>query len=735
MENSKQDRSVEENKEIHLRDYIQVVLKRKKIFIAVLLAVMGVGIFIAINLPNKYRSAVSIKVKPEYEEQSLSVYRQRYFNNTYWMANEFSLMKSDRVLQKVAKKLDLNNYLQAHPIKTFADNACNMVGVEKATIKNAVDKFWGLFTSDKPKETSNKLTEEQLERIKLQSAVGFLKSCISTAPHDKESTIVDIVVTTVERPQLASLISSTLVEVYSQDKIDLKLNELNKSLSVLKAQISDQAVDVANKRQVVRGIREKYKLPINSSSNLSNPREIDELRTALSQAKVQMLIDRKTYEQVEKMTTTELEEALGVIIEDSKNYSELKNRINEALLEFELLKIDFGNSHPKVVTSRKKMQELRKQLDERLAGLKSGLKLKYEKSLTKVNGLQTELDAILEMYSSKNAKKVEEFEMAKKEFTDAERVLDELKNALVQARVNMTLPRSGVLVTSVATLPYFAGPNTKRNLLIVAMLSVALATGMVFFLDYLDSTIKDSAQLEQVTGLDVLTVIPKGIKSLATSKKIVSGHLELYRILYTNLKFAMDYSENSTVVAFTSTREGEGKSTTCSNLGFAAATAGKKVVIIDADLHRPVQHKYSSAEGEIAEKGFVDLVTGDSPISDCIIKCENENVVLDHIHAGSNAANYLGLINPTTLGEVFNRLRDEYDLVLVDCPPVLGVNDSSLIANVADHAIFIVKEGGYSKKLISQAVSTLRRSDAKLAGVVYNHVKSSQFNYYTNYIK
>ncbi len=733
MDSKEQSANSEIKEIIHLLDYLKTVRKRWKSTLFVFLTIAILGAFITSNQPKTYTASASLKVNPEYEQAALDVFQQRYYRDRFWLQTEFELIKSDRTLEKVVKELKINDlnlfdyYKQKHQPTLFS-NICQSLKIDPAKI----NKMLSFFKSKDKEKKPVKLDKEEIEQIRLKGIIGRLKGMISTKA-ERDTTIIRIYVTSVEAPEEAQKIANAVVKAYGDNRVQGKLDLITRGLKVLEKQISDQEDIVKSEKNKVSSIREKYKLPYLQNQPLTqgNIQEVERLKTELAQARVEMAIHNETLVKINKMTKPELEEALGVIIPDSQDYLKLKNELNQSILEFKLLQIDLGDKHPKVKRGQKKMEELRKQMDERLAGIKSGFRLQYEKAKARVDQMQAELQKMLAAYSGVNALQIQEFNDAVNNLKVAEQHLAELKDRLMKEKINIQIPRSGVTVTGEAVRPLLpSSPNVLRNFAITLFVAMIMSIGVIFFLEYLDTSIKNIEELEQMTGLQVLSIIPKKVPVFFTEETPSKYHEETYRILYTNLSFARtDNHLNCNIVAFTSSGESEGKSTTTANLAYIASKAGQKVLIIDADLHRPVQHNLSIDGTE--SKGLVDLLTGNAEIDEAIMPSTHDN--LFHIYAGVNFNRFAGLINPAMLTNIFQQLRKKFDLILIDCPPILGVNDSALIASVSDYTVMVVKDHGYPSKMIKRAVQTLHSSGANIAGTVLNDSQTPDYYYSPNY--
>jgi capsular exopolysaccharide synthesis family protein len=207
-----------------------------------------------------------------------------------------------------------------------------------------------------------------------------------------------------------------------------------------------------------------------------------------------------------------------------------------------------------------------------------------------------------------------------------------------------------------------------------------------------------------------------------------SSAAESYRSLVTSLEFLGTHT-TSRVVLFTSPGASEGKTTTVANVGMAFAEAGHRTVIVDADLRRPRLHKFFEVPGEV---GLSTVLAGKIDISTAVQTIEGEHPLGD-VPPGPIAPNPAELRGSDITETALTKLRDAYDVVIVDSPPVLPVADALVLSRHSDIAILLANADGTSRRKLSRAVEALRQVDAPLGGLVLNGVGAGEgyeYGYY-----
>ncbi len=207
------------------------------------------------------------------------------------------------------------------------------------------------------------------------------------------------------------------------------------------------------------------------------------------------------------------------------------------------------------------------------------------------------------------------------------------------------------------------------------------------------------------------------------SKKTRFDIKESYKELRTNIMFSLT-KKGCKVIAVTSSIASEGKSTTCFNTAITFAETGAKVLVIDCDMRRPNVAKLLDSK---IEKGLSNILVGESTVEQVLIHSDYEG--LDVITAGNIPPNPTELLTSDNLITTIENLKEKYDYIFLDTPPVTIVTDAVLLSKVSDGFVVVVRQTKAEKKMLTDAVSKLRFVDAKIIGFVFNGVVVSKTGY------
>jgi len=259
----------------------------------------------------------------------------------------------------------------------------------------------------------------------------------------------------------------------------------------------------------------------------------------------------------------------------------------------------------------------------------------------------------------------------------------------------------------------------------VAVLVVLL--GVIALIEDLRPTVRTPEDVEESTSLGVLGSVSH--IPLPTNPSISWQQLhrasETYRLIRANLSFACN-GDTVTTLLVTSAVPDEGKSTTASNLAIVLAQAGKRVILVDADLRAPDVHRIFNLSND---RGFADLLTSDDDdIHRYLQPSRTEGLRI--LTSGSPPENPAELLESTRVVGVLELLKAEADVVIFDSAPILGLADSVVLANRVDGTILVVNAERTPAEAIQEASDLLRRSDTRLLGAILNNTRNSAKRYY-----
>jgi capsular exopolysaccharide synthesis family protein len=308
------------------------------------------------------------------------------------------------------------------------------------------------------------------------------------------------------------------------------------------------------------------------------------------------------------------------------------------------------------------------------------------------------------------------------------RVFAERAGALVRQGVT----QSEVLVAEPAPTPSSpVRPQIALYLIIGAGLAALAGVGVALLRERLDQRLEIEEDTTEVLGLPVLGRIPQVVSSRSRSDTKSQGESAAFReafsLLLTNLSFASP-EETQQVIAVTSAVQGEGKTLTCRNLGRVASERGRTIVEVDADLRRPSLSAWSHTDNGPMRPGLSNYLVGAASTDDIVLEVPES---FEHMVAsGPIPPNPAALLSLPALSRFTHELRQSFDLVLFDTPPLSVGADASVVASEADGVVLLVDSRSTSRSAVARAIDQLHRVRARVLGIVVNGVAQPSSSYY-----
>ncbi|HOB32711.1 MAG TPA: polysaccharide biosynthesis tyrosine autokinase, partial [Verrucomicrobiota bacterium] len=272
-------------------------------------------------------------------------------------------------------------------------------------------------------------------------------------------------------------------------------------------------------------------------------------------------------------------------------------------------------------------------------------------------------------------------------------------------------------------------PKKGLNIALGIIIGLVVGVGLAFFIEYLDISVKTIDDVERTLQAPVLGVIPQNVGFLL-EEGAESPHAEAYRVLRTNLLFSRKDDKLNTIV-IVSAGAGEGKSTTVVNLATVFAQSGNRVVVVDSDLRRPTLHKILQVSNSI---GLTNYLLRQNTLEEVIQTTSLPT--LDFMPSGKLPSSSMGVLSSAQMKHLIQELKQRYDYVFFDSPPIMGVSDASILASEVDLTLQVIQYRRYPQPMNIRAKQMIEKVGGNLLGIVLNNINMSQdesYYYYSGY--
>ena len=323
-------------------------------------------------------------------------------------------------------------------------------------------------------------------------------------------------------------------------------------------------------------------------------------------------------------------------------------------------------------------------------------------------------------------------------YFEAKRALEELQRfrqvldaKIAFEKIDVELPKTLMVEVVDRAMPGLrpVRPNKPLNIALGIIIGLVVGVGLAFFIEYLDTSVKTIDDVERALQCPVLGVIPQNV-GLLVDEGTESPHAEAYRVLRTNLLFSRKDDKLNTI-AIVSAGAGEGKSTTVFNLAAVFAQSGQRTIIVDSDLRRPTLHKMLRVTNAI---GLTNYLLRQNTLEEVIQTTSLPT--LDFLSSGKLPSSSLGILSSTQMKDLIGELKQRYDFVFFDSPPIMGVSDASILASEVDMTIQVIQYRRYPQPMNIRAKQLIEKVGGNLVGIVLNNINMSQdesYYYYSGY--
>ena len=743
------DHREEREKEVDLLEYWRVIVKRKWVVVTFGGAlILFVGIFSFLATPI-YKAKTTLLIEEE-SSRILSIedefgYQRRALDLRFYNT-QLKLLKSKSLAERVARKMNLLSRPE--------------FGAGKKPKKSFFASLKG-FISPKRKSEDEGL-KSQIPLNPYFGVAAAVQGGIEVSPISNTK-LVEVSYRS-PYPVLSADIVNSLAEEFISFSVEKRYETTQQASDFLSEQIAELREDLAAKERELQRYGQEKKLFFTSEKESTIVSKFAAVLDAYTQAQIDRINKEAAYREVKDLDVDSLPQFVNnTLIQTLKmDYARMKN-------EYEEMSKTFKSNYPKMIELKAKLDSMKEELKSEIKKAVDATESEYRSALKKEDSLEDLLETQRRDVVRMNSNAIF-YNSLKIEVENMQRQLNSLiemqKNTQVSARLG-GLKTSNISIIDKAEVPRNPVSPKKKNLILAFLIGIFGGVGLCFFMEYLDNTVKGPEDVEKLTGLPSLGIIPylppegmkkkkrydyyskykkkysyssedenpKSEENLPEIKEIeLINHIhpkffisEDYRTVRTSILLSHAESPPKSIV-FTSALPKEGKTATLANMAVAFSQLNEKVLVVDADLRKPRLHRIFKVKNIGGLSGYL---TGKVSIEDAVQKTNVENIWL--IPSGPIPPNPSELLNSEKMKGMMDELKRGYDVVMLDTAPMLAVVDGVIISSLGDSTVFIIEAGKTTRKPFLQAVEELRRAKAKVIGVVFNEVKAKGEGYYSPY--
>ena len=712
--------------EIDLRVLWRVIMRYRKLIAIVFAFAVLTTLLITLMMRPMYTASVSMEVNTS----GRNLVKFQNVENQDPVAREFiatqsKILASDAVATEVINRLNLTDQPEFNG------------GMKQRGIINGLRSIINLFRASGSVEES-----EEIRR-----AISIYQDRLSVN-QVRNTSLVTLNFEGFD-PELAAEIANAHAQSFINLSDSRRFNSTSGAKAFLEKEISNiQAKLETSEKQLNDFARKNGVVDLEDSNNIMMAR-LSNLNQGLSEVQNQRIDAETRYVQ----SNTANAETLASVFDDEliKSLREEQSSIQAEYLELSRI---YKPRYPVMQQLRAKIDEIEANIQNQANKIVDGLKTSFEQLSLRETLITEELEKLKSTLLDLQDRVVT-YNILKREWESNKELYSGLLERTKEVGVAAGMELNIASVIDPASVPGGASsPKLTLNLLIASFLGLAGGLGAAFLLSMLDNSVHDVEQLQQLTNIGHLGVAPEIVHDKTISDGDGDGGDETDEASSENVRrkfydtmahhdpsswFAEEVQSLRTSLSFaraggfpkslliTSSVAGEGKSTMAMNLAISCAKSGQRVVVVEADMRKA---RYSKAFGLSPSTGLSDALVGGGTAKPLQVK---KIPSLHLIVAGSKAPNPVDLLGSNAMRQLIENLEEEYDLVVVDCPPVLGLADTIVMSTVVKAVVIVVAAHQTPRDAVKNSIARLRMVGAPIIGTVLNKVQPhlTSYDYYS----
>lgn len=704
----------------HLLDYVDVVLKRRWAVMSCLLIAFGTAAIGTLKQKPVYRATAVLEVNPEPPD----------------------ILNMKDVLQ-LGTVVDADTY-RATQIQIL--NSRSLAGrvVQKLQLQNQPEftkpRLLGLLSPRLPQDSRKQRLDVSSEAY--HAAVDHFVDSVDIRPR-LHTSLVEVSFDSTD-PALGARVANQLADEYIFQNLQSKWDATQKASTWLEGRLDELKARLEKSEDVVQAYAQaKSMVFVADKQNLVSSR-LEQLQ--LEYTKAQM--ERFQKESLAKLVESGKVEDLPGFIKD-KLIQDLESHLADLQREYAKVTAGVKPEHPRAVQIQKQIDSVNDSLVSLKKLVAQEVTHEYQAAVEHEKFLAQALEEQKQEVNAMAEKSIQ-YNFLRRDAETNRQLYEALLQKLKESQVQAGVSANNIRVVDPAETPKKPiKPRVLLNLAMAIVLGLVSGLGLAFFQEYLDKTIKTPDDVEKLLRLPSLGFLPKfslnrpgndtepkqlsvapGNDSLAASGiETDPDTMEAFRTLRTSILLSAEPVPRMLLV--TSALPSEGKTTVAINLGATLASLGSKVVVVDCDMRRPTCHLRTGVQNA---PGFVQCLTGGVELSEAIIPVPSV-ANLSVIPCGPIPPNPAEVLSSVRAGELLQRLRSEFEYVLVDSPPLLAVADGRILSILVDAVVLVVRGQLTPYDVIRRARALLYGAGARVLGVAVNNVDFRRDGYSYGYYK
>lgn len=702
-------------RETNLLDYLIILRKHQWMILTFLLLVVTIVTIASFKMKPVYVASARVEVDPENDNplpfQDNNSSFQEYVDMDDYIETQTKIIQSETLAMDTIRSLDLPRYPE--------------FGGDPKALVNAG-----------PNQKEPPILSDFLSRLTVSRVPNSRLIEVQFAAQD---------------PALAAQVVNTHLEDYKEHNFKSRYDATMQASDFLSSELEELRVKMEKSDAAEVAYERQNQIWMVDANQNTTTQKLQELSNALTLVQTQLAEKEAVYDLAHSDDSASMTavQSNPVVQDLNKTKLQLDAQYTEALAQF-------GPNWPKVQVLKAQDDAIAAQLKNAKSEAVRQIDNDYHQMEAREALLERDLNR-QELQADNMAQKLVEYNMLKHDAESNKELYDGLLQKLKEAGISAGLRSSNIRIVDPALVPSTpARPQKARNILLAFLIGLVGGVGLAFLREYLDNTVKSPDDVQNLSGLPCLAVVPSfanrnGSRSLGRLSKQVGASAggdsrvelvslqqpkslvsEAFRALRTSL--LLSQAEHAPqVILVTSALPREGKTTSAANLAITLAQLGDRTLLMDSDLRKPgIRRALNLPNGHGHDIGLSSYLAGVAPLHDIIVRHPTVPN-LDAVPTGPIPPNPADLLSSHRMAEAIDDLRQHYKFVVIDSPPIMAATDAVILSALTDGVLLVVWSHETPKEAFSRTRDLLAAVKGRLLGVVLNAVDSGAPDYYYSY--
>ena len=688
-----------------LEQYLRIARRWRWVILGAIAICVLLGLIVTLLMTPQYTATSTVEISREADRVTNieGVEREATASDQEFYQTQYGLLRARSLAERVASELNL------------VDDP----------------EFFELFGFDGAGDPAFAIANERYSaegRAERQrEAADILLDNVAINP-TRLSRLVDISMTSPD-PTFSAEVANSWAENFITTNLERKVQATSYGRDALQRQLTEYKERLDESQRQLVGYasdQEIVNLPSEGGNNGTTTQErpivvdnLASLNTALNEATADRIEAEARFRRAGGSGSSA--EALG-----NNAINNLRQRRAELNAEYQELMIRFEPGYPQARAIQSQIEALDQAITREESRVSGSVRAEYQQAQTREEALRQRVNALTEEYLDVRRRSIQ-YNIYQQEVDTNRALYDGLLQRFQELGVAAGVGVNNIAIVDTANVPESpSSPRLLINLLVSLLAGVGLGAALALALEQLDEAIADPSEVQRRLGLPLLGSVPKVDEDETPRDALLDRKSELvdaYIAVQTNLAFTTEHGVPRSF-SVTSTRPAEGKSTTSLALATMLARSGKRVILVDGDMRSPSVHHLGNVDHD---RGVSNFLAGGEEYKSSIFRMDDLGI--DAMSAGPIPPNAAELLTGERMRHLIDRLHEDYDHVVVDSPPVMGLADAPLIAGHVEGVIYAVESHGIRSTQVKTALGRLQAAHTRVFGAVLTKFEARKAHY------